>query len=124
MAAAAADRSAADRSAEASAWAAEWSAWYGRYVARAAGQSERTAELYQGVVDAMSRGDLAPTALPDMLAAFTRARGTAYSERFAALAMRFFSRLVETAADLLQGNGRGGDARRTGGAAAPTAGSI
>ncbi len=46
----------------------------------------------------MSHGDLAPTALQDMLATFYQARGTTYSERLAALTMRFFSRLVETAA--------------------------
>jgi hypothetical protein len=98
VAAAAADHHAADRAAEATAWAAKWSAWYAQYVARAAEQSERTGRLYHGVADAMSRGSLAPNALQDMLAAFYQARGSAYSERLAELTMRFFSRLVETAA--------------------------
>ncbi len=98
MAAGAADHHAADRAAEAAAWAGKWSAWYAQYVARAAEQSERTGQLYHDVADAMSHGSLAPNALQDMLAAFYQARGSAYSERLAELTMRFFSRLVETAA--------------------------
>jgi hypothetical protein len=94
----AAEHNTADRSAEAAAWAGKWSAWYAQFVARAAAQSERTGQLYHGVVDAMARGNLAPTAMQDMLAAFYAARGSAYSERLADLTMRFFSRLVETAA--------------------------
>jgi hypothetical protein len=107
--AAAADRSAANRAADAraAAWAMEWSAWYGQCMARTAEQSEKTVELYRRVADATSRGELAQTALQDMLGAFQKARGTVYSERFAALTSRFFSRLVETAAiysrDLAEG---------------------
>ncbi len=95
---AAAEHNAADRSAEAAAWAGKWSAWYAQFVARAAAQSAKTGQMYREVADAMNRGDLAPTALQDMLSAFYAARGSAYSDRLAELTMRFFSRLVETAA--------------------------
>jgi hypothetical protein len=98
VAAAAADRNAADRAAEAAAWAGKWSAWYAQYVARAAEQSERTGRLYQDVSAAMSHGELSAKAMQDMVASFYQARGSAYSERLAAVTMRFFSRLVETAA--------------------------
>nr|UXE45872.1 hypothetical protein Hi04_10k_c5380_00024 [uncultured bacterium] len=46
----------------------------------------------------MSDGELSAKAMQDMLAAFYQARGSVYSERLAAVTMRFFSRLVETAA--------------------------
>jgi hypothetical protein len=96
--AAAADGNAAERAAEAAAWAGKWSAWYTQYIVRAAEQSERTGQLYRDIADAMQRGTLAPNALQDTLGTFYQARGSAYSERLAELTMRFFSRLVETAA--------------------------
>ena len=98
MAASAADRDYAANSADAAAWAADWSSWYGRYSTRAAEQSERTVALYQRVADAMSRGRLAPTAMQDALGTFYKARGTRYTERFATLTTRFFSRIVEMSA--------------------------
>ena len=98
MAAAAAESNTADRTAEAAAWAGKWSAWYAQYVARVGEQSQRTGNLYNEVSNAVARGELAPTAMQDMLGAFYQARGSAYSERLAELTMRFFSRLVETAA--------------------------
>jgi hypothetical protein len=102
VAARAADRDYAERSAEAAAWAADWAGWYGRYGVRAAQQSDRTVGLYQGVAAAISCGDLAPNAIQDMLGDFYKARGTRYAERFAALTTRFFSRLVEVAASYSQ----------------------
>jgi hypothetical protein len=100
VAAAAADNRAGNgiADAKAAAWASEWSAWYGQFAARAADQAQKTGRLYQQVADAMSRGELAPTALQAMQAAFYQSRGTTYSERFAELSGRFFSRLVEAAA--------------------------
>jgi hypothetical protein len=98
VAASAADRDYAANSADAAAWAADWSSWYGRYSARAAEQSERTVALYQRVADAMSRGRLAPTAMQDALGTFYKARGARYTERFATLTTRFFSRIVEMSA--------------------------
>jgi hypothetical protein len=98
VAASAADRDYAANSADAATWAADWSSWYGRYSARAAEQSERTVALYQKVADAMARGRLAPTAMQDALGTFYKARGARYTERFATLTTRFFSRMVEMSA--------------------------
>ena len=75
--------------------AAEWAALYGQYLTRAAGQSARTLELYQQVLERVARGELAPTVLQDMLAGFAQARGTSYTERLTELSMRFFSGMVQ-----------------------------
>jgi hypothetical protein len=74
---------------------AEWSAWYEDYLTRAAGQSTRSLELYQDVMAAVSRGDLTPTVVQDLLSGFVQARGAAYSTDMAELSMRFFSGLVQ-----------------------------
>ena len=77
----------------------EWSAWYAQYVARVRRAIASGPEIcINEVSNAMAHGELAPTAMQDMLGAFYQARGSAYSERLAELTMRFFSRLVETAA--------------------------
>ena len=77
------------------AWAAEWSDWYGQYLRNSASQSEKVQDLYQRVVERIARGELAPSALQDMLGAFYRARGHIYNEKLAQLTMRFFADLVK-----------------------------
>ena len=74
---------------------AEWPALYSQYLLRSANQSARSLELYQEVMDCISRNELAPTALQDMLAAFIQARGTAYTNKLAEISMQFFSRMVQ-----------------------------
>ena len=43
----------------------------------------------------ISRGELAPTVLQDLLAAFAQARGKTYTDQLTELSMRFFSGLVQ-----------------------------
>ena len=79
--------------------AAEWAAWYEQYLTRAASQSARTLELYQSVLAAVSRGELSPTVLQDVLASFVQERGPAYTSELSQLSMRFFSGLVQLGTD-------------------------
>lgn len=92
--AAADQHAAADRAASTAAWAAEWSGWYSQYLRGAAGQSEKTQDLYQRVMEYIARGELAPAALQDMVGSFYRARGHIYNEKLSHLTTRFFAELV------------------------------
>lgn len=74
---------------------AEWSIWYTQYLTRATGQSAKTLELYQQVLECVSRGQLAPTVIQDLLPGFAQARGTEYTTKLAELSSRFFRGLVE-----------------------------
>ena len=73
----------------------EWAAWFTQFLTRATGQSAKTLELYQQVLAAISRGDLAPTALQDLLPGFLQVRGTTYTNTFTELATKFYAGLVE-----------------------------
>lgn len=95
MAATAVNWGARDQAAGAGSWSTDWPSLYAQYLTRSASQSARTLELYQEVMDGVSRGELAPTVLQDMLASFVQARGTTYSNKLAELSMRFFSGLVQ-----------------------------
>jgi len=68
---------------------------YAEYLMRAARQSARTLELYQEVMDCVTRNELAPTVLQDMMAAFMQARGTDYTNKMAEIATRFFGDMVQ-----------------------------
>jgi hypothetical protein len=74
---------------------AEWPSLYAQYLTRSAGQSARSLELYQEVMDSIARGELAPTVFQDMLASFVQARGANYTNKLAELSMRFFSGIVQ-----------------------------
>lgn len=74
---------------------AEWSAWYAQYLTRANEQSARTLALYQEVLECVSRGELSPTAIQDLLPRFIQARGIAYTAKLTELTTRFFSELVQ-----------------------------
>jgi hypothetical protein len=78
----------------AGALAAKWFTAYTDYLKRAAEQSASTIDLYQQVTDRVVRGELAPTATQEMLAAFVQTRGTAYSDQLVQLNMRLFSEMV------------------------------
>ncbi len=78
------------------AWAAEWSTWYTQYLRRAAEQSERTLDLYQRVIDCVSRGELAPSAHQDRLNAFYKTRGATYGAKLSDLTLRFFGGVVQS----------------------------
>jgi hypothetical protein len=95
VAAHAADSGGVDPGGDSRAGTTDWSALYEQYLTRTAGQSARTLELYQKVMQSVSRHELAPNALQDMLAAFVQARGAAYTERLSELNTRFFSGLVQ-----------------------------
>jgi hypothetical protein len=84
-----------DEAAGAGGWPNEWPALYAQYLTRSAGQSARSLELYQEVMDSVARGELAPTVFQDMLTSFVQARGAAYTEKLAELSMHFFSGLVQ-----------------------------
>ncbi len=72
----------------------EWSALYAQYLVRAASQSTKTSTSYQQAMDAIARGELAPTVFQDRAAAFIQARGPAYTSKLAELSSRFLGRLV------------------------------
>jgi hypothetical protein len=78
--------------------ASEWAAWYTQLLTRATGQSARTLELYQQVLAAIARGDLAPTALQDLLPGFLQARGASYTNALTELTTKFYAGLVEIGA--------------------------
>jgi hypothetical protein len=73
----------------------DWSAWYAQFLTRATGQSARTLELYQQVLACVSRGELSPTALQDLLPGFLQVRGTAYTNTLAELSSKFYGGLVQ-----------------------------
>jgi hypothetical protein len=73
----------------------DWARRYDEYLATSAGRSARTLELYQDLMAAVSRGELAPTIMQELSASFAQARGTAYASELAALSSRFFTGLVE-----------------------------
>ncbi len=77
---------------------AEWAAWYTQFLTRATGQSAKTLELYQQVLAAISRGELAPTALQDLLPGFLQVRGATYTNSLTELTTRFYAGLVEIGA--------------------------
>jgi Pili and flagellar-assembly chaperone, PapD N-terminal domain len=74
---------------------AEWPSWYAQYLVRATEQSAKTLALYQQVLECVSRGELAPTALQELLPRFVQARSTAYTGRLTELTSRFFSELLQ-----------------------------
>ncbi len=76
----------------------EWAAWYTQFLTSATGQSARTLELYQQVLAAISRGEIAPTALQDLLPGFLQVRGATYTNTLTELTTRFYARLVEIGA--------------------------
>lgn len=90
----------------AAALAAEWFTGYAEYLRRAAGQSADTIELYQQVTDCIARGDLVPTAAPEMLTAFAQTRGTAYADQLTQLSMRFFSEMARISTIYAHGLGQ------------------
>jgi len=77
---------------------AEWAAWFTQFLTRATGQSAKTLELYQQVLAAISRGELAPTALQDLLPGFLQVRGATYTNTLTELTTRFYAGLVEIGA--------------------------
>ena len=95
MAARAASTGQTDQTRDLGAGTAEWSAWYAQYLTRTTGQSARTLELFQQVLEYVAKGEIAPTALQDLLPAFAQARGAEYSNKFAQLSYQFFSSLVQ-----------------------------
>ncbi|MCC6188968.1 MAG: hypothetical protein IT318_08030 [Anaerolineales bacterium] len=82
------------RTADNNAWG-EWPVLYAQYLLRAAKQSSRTSQLYQQVLDAVARGELAATVFQDMAPAYIQARGPAYASRMAEISSRFFGRMVQ-----------------------------
>jgi hypothetical protein len=74
---------------------ADWSGWYERYVTNAAGQSARALALYQELLARVSRGELSPNSLQDLLSVFVQARGAPYSAELADVSMRFFQGLID-----------------------------
>ena len=74
---------------------AEWSIWYTDYLTRSATQSAKTLELFQDVLQCVSRGQLAPTALQDFMPGFAQARSAQYASKFSELSSRFFSGVVK-----------------------------
>jgi hypothetical protein len=68
---------------------------YGEYLTLSAGQSARLLELYQEVMDHVSRGVLAPSVLQNMMVPFAQARGTELAGRLSDLSMRFLGGLVQ-----------------------------
>jgi hypothetical protein len=74
---------------------ADWPALYAQYLLRAAGQSAKSAELYQKIMDRVARGELPPTAVRDQLPTFAQGRGTTYTAKLAELNTQFFTRLVQ-----------------------------
>jgi hypothetical protein len=78
--------------------ATEWAAWYTHLLTRATGQSARTLELYQQILAAIARGELAPTALQDLLPGFLQARGANYTNALTELTTKFYGSLVEIGA--------------------------
>jgi len=73
----------------------DWSRRYEEYLTASAGRSTRTLELYQDLLAAVSRGELAPTIMQELAASFAQARGSAYANELTALSSRFFTGLVE-----------------------------
>jgi hypothetical protein len=73
----------------------DWARRYEEYLASSAGRSARTLELYQDLLAAVSRGELAPTIIQELAASFTQARGSAYAGELTTLSSRFFTGLVE-----------------------------
>ena len=74
---------------------AEWSKWYADYLTQASSQSSRTLDLYREVLECVSQGDLAPTALQDLLPRFVERRGVDYASRLSRLGTEFFTGLIE-----------------------------
>ncbi|MGH8315273.1 MAG: hypothetical protein ACRETU_09010, partial [Steroidobacterales bacterium] len=74
---------------------AEWPSWYAQYLTRATEQSAKTLALYQEVLECVARGELAPTALQELLPRFMQARATDYTGKLTELTTRFFSELVQ-----------------------------
>jgi len=80
--------------ADSGALAAEWFAAYNGFLKRTAEQSSGTLDLYQAITERVVRGEMAPTAMQEMLGGFVRSRGNTYSEELAQLNMRFMSEAV------------------------------
>src|SRR5262245_2324141 len=78
--------------------AAEWATWFTQFLTQATGQSAKTLELYQQVLAAISRGELAPTALQDLLPGFLQVRGATYANTLTELTTKFYAGLVEIGA--------------------------
>jgi hypothetical protein len=78
--------------------ATQWSVWYTQYLSRASSHSTKSLQLYQEVLECVSRGQLAPTVLQDLFSGFAQARGTEYTTKLLALSSRFFSGLVRIGA--------------------------
>ncbi len=74
---------------------ADWPALYAQYLLRAAGQSAKTTDLYQKIMDGVARGELPSTVFRDRLPTFAQARGAAYAARLTEINTQFFSRLVQ-----------------------------
>jgi hypothetical protein len=68
---------------------------YAQYLMRSANQSAKSANLYQKIMECVSRGQLAPTVFSDRLPAFVQTRGTDYANRLAEINTRFFSGMVQ-----------------------------
>jgi hypothetical protein len=74
---------------------AEWSIWYTEYLTRSTTQSAQTLELFQEVLQRVSRGQLSPTAMQELLPKFSQTRSAEYAVRFAGLSSRFFTGLLQ-----------------------------
>jgi len=83
------------RTADSGDGSAEWPALYSQYLTRTANQSARTLELFQEVMDRVSRNELPPTILQDTLTSFVQARGTTYTNQLTEISMRFFAAMVQ-----------------------------
>jgi hypothetical protein len=82
------------RAGGASALAGEWFMAYTDYLKRASSQSTDTIELYQQLIDRIVKGELSAEESQNLLGAFVRNRGTAYTERLSQVLMRFFTEIV------------------------------
>ncbi len=102
MAAHAASASQHDQTYDLGGGSAEWAAWYAQYLTRSTSQSAKSLELFQQVLECVARGQLAPSALQDLLPGFAQARGAEHANKLTALSSRFFSGLVQIGTLFLQ----------------------
>ena len=74
---------------------ADWPTLYAQYLMRSASQSAKSTDLYQKIMECVSRGQLAPTVFRDRLPAFVQTQGTDYATKLAEINTQFFSGMVQ-----------------------------
>ena len=82
--------------------ALQWSLLYGQSMIHAIRLSARTASLFDRLIERVSRGDVTPASLPDLLEQSTRSHGDRYGSSISGLHEGFIRRLVDLSLERAQ----------------------